>query len=600
MELSAVDKMRRTPSKIDFLEWVAVGALFLAAIALSLIRIDMTDTPWHLATARYAFTEGHWPIHNTFSYTYPDYPLYQQYPIYQTLLYLIYKVGGWEGLSLLHCGMWTAIFFLWITWSGSIRRKMFSLVWMLGLLGLQRRMILRPDILSTLLLVIMLYVIDRYRAERTWVASLLVVIQWLLVNSHQLFPLGLAVQGALLCHLAVVRTFAGTYGISPRDKGVPLLPIVLAFVGSLLVCFLSPLGTDILYVTYHTAASLHYHGKEVQEFMPFYQSRYDSILVACSTVLMIVGVFRRRKWQPFELFLWLIGVAVLAVAIRGVALYVLVCVGISGRNLMAEGGSGASSAKETGSERGEIMFRVFCAMVTLFICGGLLYVRWVSPQRSLGGTQPGIGLALGVWPYPAIKFLKQNPPPGRMINVTWYSGNPLIFELFPKHRVFVDPRFESYPRHFLLKAIEAERNGAVLQELISQYQPDWMVAEVRDPSVRKVVVGFVKEGSWELVHADTVFLILVRNVPNNSVYLAEHRLKPEAIKPLDFLIFEADLLALQQVRMAELYRDFGLGTRAEEMIRAARPAARRYRQVREAIERFKVVPDGLKHTSYKK
>ena len=193
--------MRRTLTKADFLEWVAMGGLFFAAIALSLIRIDMTDTPWHLATARYAFTEGHWPIHNTFSYTYPDYPLYQQYPIYQTLLYVVYRMGGWEGLSVLHCTMWVAVFLLWMAWAGSLRGKMLNLAWMLGLLGLQRRMILRPDIMSMLLLLILLCLIDRYRAGRTWVAALFVVVQWLLVNSHQLFPLGLAIQGALLFHL---------------------------------------------------------------------------------------------------------------------------------------------------------------------------------------------------------------------------------------------------------------------------------------------------------------------------------------------------------------------------------------------------------------
>ena len=227
-------------------------------------------------------------------------------------------------------------------------------------------------------------------------------------------------------------------------------------------------------------------------------------------------------------------------------------------------------------------------------------MRWVSPQRILGGTQPGIGLALGVWPHPAIRFLKQNPPPGRMINLTWYSANPLILDLFPEHRVFVDPRFESYPRHFLLKAVEAPRNRVVLQDLISQYQPGWMVIEVGHQSVRKLAVDLVREGGWELVHADTIFLILVRNVLDDSEYLTQHRLRPDTIAPADFLTSEPDLLALQQIRMAGLYRDFGLNTKAEEMIRAAEPAARQYRAVREGIEEFRAGPEGLRQTSRKK
>src|SRR5512136_329706 len=105
------------PIWLDLLEYLAMGGLFLALIALSLIRIGMDGTPWHLATAKYAFSEGHWPIQNTFSYTYPDYPLYQQYPIYQTILYLTYLAGGWVGLSILNCVAWFGILLLWLKWS---------------------------------------------------------------------------------------------------------------------------------------------------------------------------------------------------------------------------------------------------------------------------------------------------------------------------------------------------------------------------------------------------------------------------------------------------------------------------------------------------
>jgi len=526
---------------------------------------------------------------NTFSYTYPDYPLYQQYPIYQALLYAIYSIGGWVGLSLLHCALWLCVFIVWIMWAGTFRMKMLNLAWTLGLLALQRRMILRPDILSMLLFVFLLYLIDRYRAGRTWVVILFVFVQWLLVNSHQLFPLGILIQCALLVHLVVVRALGGRYSISQHDIGVPVLPVAFSLASSLLVCFFSPLGTGVVYVISHTATSLYYHGQDIQEFKRFYESGYDSLLVICATALAFVGAWRRKEWEPFESLLWLIGVAVLTAAVRGVTLYVLISVGIFARNLAHEVQSRAPLLENPGVELGRTFFRLFCVMVTLCMCAGIIYVRWVSPQRILGGTQPGLGRALGDWPYSSIKFLKQNPPPGRMINLTWYSANPLILELFPEYRVFVDPRFESYPRSFLLKAIEAQRNRAVLQELISEYQPDWMVAEIRDEDSRRQAIALVNLRTWELVHADTVFLILVRNVPGNSTYLDKHRLLAEDILPVDFLISEPDLLALQRIRMAELFRDFGLNEKAKKMIQAAEPAGRRYPSVKEALERFRAV-----------
>lgn len=589
-----MSKTRKVVVKSEPWEYLAMGSLFLAVIALSLIRIDTTDTPWHLATAKYAFGEGHWPIRNTFSYTYPDYPLYQQYPIYQTILYLVYRLGGWEGLSFLLCALWVTIFSLWMIWasSGSRPQKFLALAWMLGLLGFQQRMILRPDILSILLLISLLLFIDLYRKGQTWATVLFVAVQWSMVNSHQLFPLGLAIQGAFFVHLILVRLFGGRHGIARIDSMLPIWPIILAVIGSIVACFMSPLGVDIVRVPTHTASSLYYHAKDIQEFAPFYASRYALLLVVLSTTLMVVGIWRqRRQWQPFEVGLWLIGAAVLSVAIRGVALYVLICVAIFGRSFAGDEVPNANMAhRSTEGERAPRVFRIFCAAATLFLCGEILYFRWVAPERILGGTQPGIGLSLGDWPSEAIKFIRQNPPPGRMINLSWYSGNPLILELFPQHPVFVDPRFESYPRDFLIQAIEGGRKREALDRLILQYQPDWMVAELRDSEVLKLAGALVKEGSWELVHADSVFLILVRNLPKNCPYISRHKLKPEEIAPSDLLWTEPDLLALQQLRLADLYTNFGLHTRAEDMIQKARAVATSYPSVRHALREMDLIP----------
>jgi hypothetical protein len=575
----------------EAIEYLAMGGIFVALIALSLIRIDMTDTPWHLATAKYAFSEGRWPIHNTFSYTYPDYPLHQQYPIYQTILYMTYQAGGWAGLSVLHCLVWIGIFLLWLGWAspGSRQMKALSLAWMLGLLGLQRRMILRPDLISILLFIFLLHLFDLYRRGRSWAAGFFVVVQWFLVNSHQLFPLGLGFQGLFLGHLIIVRKFGGRYGIAETDSALPLLPVALAMGGSILVCFGSPLGTDIVYVLSHTASSLYHHGKHVQEFAPFYSDGYSFMLVLFASALGFIGIYRQRShWQPFEIGLWFTGVVVLSAAIRGVALYVLICVGVFGRSFARNEVSERYTVDEDASgKRAQIMFRTFCATLTLFMCAEIVYSRWVTPSRILGGTQPGIGLSLGVWPVETIKFLKENPPPGRMINLSWYSGNPLILELFPRYHVFVDPRFESYPRDFLLQAIEAERSRGAIEGLISRYQPDWMVVEVGNRDLRKLAIELVRDKSWEIVHADTVLLTLVRNVPRNASYLAIHRLTPENIAPRDFLTSEPDLKALQQLVMAGLYKDLGLHSRAREMIQAAESVAGSFGVVQDALQKIK-------------
>ena len=177
-----------------------------------------------------------------------------------------------------------------------------------------------------------------------------------------------------------------------------------------------------------------------------------------------------------------------------------------------------------------------------------------------------------------------------MINLSWYSGNALIFELFPQHRVFVDGRFEAYPHEFILQTIKAEKSREALESLISQFQPDWMVAEVRNPDVRKMAIELIRDKSWVLVHADTVLLTLVRNVSKNDNYIALHSIKPENIDPKDFLTSEPDLQALQQLVMAELFQDLGLNSRSREMIVAAESVAGRYGVVQNALEKLKKIP----------
>jgi hypothetical protein len=582
-------------SKPLTIEKIALGALFFATFALSLVRMDMVDTPVHLATAREAFATGHWPVTNTFSYTYPDHPLYQQYPLYQTLLYVVQVLGGWEALSVLHAALWLLILPLWFRWGGGLRAAaLLNATWLLALLGLRQRMLLRPDVLTILLFVCLLLAVDSYRRRKTWVASLFVALQWVMANSHQLYPLGLATQGALLVHVVTTRRLGGWWGISAEDGKLPVWPLVLALLMSLLACFATPLGLEIIRTPLYTASTVFYHRKHVDELAPFFAKPATLAMVTLATVLAAVSFWRSRKnWQPFDLFLWLMFAGMVSVAIRGVALYTAVCVGLFARNWVRGGSSRANTVFRQVGWKGSagMITRLAAACLTVAVCFLICYVQWVNPPRGLlgGGPQPGIGMALGVWPTKATEFLKGYPPPGRMLNIPWYTANWLIWDLYPYHRVFVDPRFEAYPRGFLVDSIEAEKDDALLANEISRYQPNWIVAEVRRREIQQRVANLLRKGEWVLVYADTVLMVLVRNTAESAPYIAAHQLDPAQIAPRDYLngTFYPDLLALQQIRVASLLADLGQAEMSRNLIRKAEPLAGRYGTVRDALEEFR-------------
>ena len=115
-----------------------------------------------------------------------------------------------------------------------------------------------------------------------------------------------------------------------------------------------------------------------------------------------------------------------------------------------------------------------------------------------------------------------------------------------------------------------------------------MVAEIRNPDVRKIAIELIRDKSWVLVHPGTVLLTLVRNVSKNDNYIALHSIKLENIDPRDFLTSEPDLQALQQLVMAELFQDLGLNSRSRQMIKAAESVAGRYGIVKNALEKLKI------------
>ena len=199
--------------------------IIVTGVALALIRVMAVNLPWHLATARLALATGHWPEVNTFSYTFPDYPLYQQYPAFQAAMWAIFRVAGWAGLSAATAVGWVAAFLLIVRWAGPLRQgARFHVLWMLALWALQRRMVLRPDMFSMLAFGVELLALDAFARGRTRALALVPLAHLLWTNSHQLWPLSLVIQAMFVADLAWRRDLpprapgrAGVRGVGAAD-----------------------------------------------------------------------------------------------------------------------------------------------------------------------------------------------------------------------------------------------------------------------------------------------------------------------------------------------------------------------------------------------
>ncbi len=563
----------RPSSNTLAIEWIAGIAIILALLAFGTVRIACGDIAWHLATAKVAFLSGSWPVTNTFSHTFPGHPLYQQYPLFDSLVFVVHRVGGWSGLSVLLAAGWLTVFLLFVRWAGPWSwAARLGLAWMIGMMAFQRRMILRPDMLTMLWLGCMLIAIDAYLHGRRRAIWLVPLIHLCWVNSHQLFPLSFGVQGLLIAHLLLARW--GRLGIDRSDHRVPLRPVIIAAVASIGVSVISPMGLRVFEIMVHTGGTLEHHRRHIRELAYIWQRTPELVLAVACGLPAAWAVWRaRRQWSVFDMGLLAMSLGLTLLAVRGILFFSVLSIGVFARTVIRTSAAPVfdeSPARAARRAAGPIgLARPARACAALILACVVIHFRWIDPPIILGGTQPGVGRSRGDWPDAATRYLRQSPPPGPMMNMPWSLANGLL-DGVPNNRHFVDGRFEAYPRDFLLTCIESYADDQVLDRLIRETRTTWIAADHRVRGIRPRVVNLIRGGTWTPVHMDSQIVILVRACDQTSDYMRGRRLEAPPDEPPDLLPDPPQLRVRQRIHYARLLADLGRAEPAAVQLDRAR------------------------------
>lgn len=550
------------PTRAD---WLGAALVVVAAVAFSLIRVQAVNIPWHLATARLAHETGHWPALNTFSYTFPTHPVYQQYPAFQGTLYAALLLGGWGAISVISGIGWTLVLLLFARWGGPLRAgAVLHAFWMIALYALWRRIMVRPDLFSMVALGIELVALDAYARTRKWTSLVAVPLAHLLwVNSHQLFPLSLLVQGFFVAHVLAQRTRF----FRREQPPLPLAPVLAALALSVALTFATPLGFEILRGPLRTAKSLSVFRDNVAEFKRVWTMPLELVLTLLTGLPAAYGIARaRRHLDLFDVLVWVLSLALVLAAVRGLMFFGVVSIAVFQRAAARCRAADVPFVPGLGPAARTTLGLVGFAFTAL-LAGNVVYHRWVHPPLSLGGTQPGLGRSFGGWGESMTAFLRATPPPGRMLNVSNGAGDLVILDA-PGIPVFVDSRLESYPVEFLREVMAAEKDDAALDALVEAHGVQWILAEHFRPPLRARVVHLLGAG-WAPVYVDSDYTILVRDVPVNAAYLRAHRIDLSRAEPGDLLAAPLVLRAQQRAHFAALMTAIGAKGRAEAQRRAA-------------------------------
>jgi tetratricopeptide (TPR) repeat protein len=348
----------------------SAGALAVFFLAMSIQKIFIVDLWWQLRTGEWIVANGTVPSHDVLSYTVTSHEWIEMRWLYCVAAYLAWKAGGAALLVLLEAAM-AAAALLAIAWP--MRKTVATLPGMtllsLGVWAASYRFVVRPELVSYLMIPVFLFVLDGVRrgsiAKGCWA---LPALQVLWTNAHTLFVFGPVIawtfaagesarrivtkmtarenpapDGKVLQREALDSNLAGDRGrAAPRDHHGAIIDLRLAGVALAITaaCWINPyfnrgaMFPFLLFEEIHAGSVL---GTNITEFRsPFLAGQLDlnlagaALLALASAATFLVN---RRRFDLVRFVLWAALLYLGCVAIRNIALFAFVATWVSLRNL---------------------------------------------------------------------------------------------------------------------------------------------------------------------------------------------------------------------------------------------------------------------------
>jgi len=541
---------------------VGVFGLFIAIFAMALRPVVDNDLFWHLATGRYIWATGAVPHADPFSWTAPGRAWIAHEWLTETLLYPLYTHGGYPALMLVWASVITAAFAVSYATARLLGAARPIAVGVTGLAAVasDHTWGVRPQMLSLLLTALTVWVLTRAvvtgRARALWGLPPLLAL-W--ANLHGGFIFGLVIIGLA----ALARTCEG---LSPHPHplsltgergansphppspsqgvgkptmvvGAPPLPRVgrgaldrrpqprgqlamgwgvragtlwLVFAASLAACLINPNGLKgLIYPFTYLGdnASTRYIAEWVSP--NFHQGQYQ--LFEALILALVVGVaFSPRRPRLADVLLALLFTHLALVSVRNINLFSivvapLIAVYLSGawRGLwprvwaVGDGGTGVPARRYRPVTRPVAALNLTLAAV---IAGAMLVIS--APNLTAGHNT---AIQAQRYPAGAVAYLRARHLQGPMLN-SYDWGGYLIWNLYPRARVYIDGRPDMYGDRFVDAFVRAW-----------QAQPGWQ-ATLRRQGVRLVLVeptsglGHALAGApgWRVAYRDKVAVLYAR------------------------------------------------------------------------------------------
>lgn len=505
-----------------------LAACFLLIFLFAFRRDIDYDIGFHLRAGQWILENHSFPQKDVFTYTVNQNDYVDLHWLYQVAEYLVYQGGGYAGLSLVHLVLILAAFSLTV-----LRMRLenpppwaYAFLLLPAVLAIEIRFLVRPEIVSWVLLIFTLLILDLRANHQRNFLFLLPLIQVLWVNVEGLFILGWVAMGAY---------WIGGWIHSKRPDPALLKFGLLSLAADLLnPYFLRGVFFPFLLFTRLQGSNVFKH--YISEFqspwslvqdpampflpaIPIYAYRIFGLVL-----LVLVGMdFKRRKAQ--ELLLVAAFFFLSCAAIRNVPLFFWVALPVAAaalKNLLTFHPLPAKLALSPASSR---KLAVALALGIL-LAGARVATRayYVSDRRVI---HTGLGLDEDRFPIKAAQFMGAEGLHGRLLNDLAFGGWLIWKGPSP---VFIDGRLEVVQEDLFTQYRDSFYPGG-LMPLLSRWDVRFILF---DPMMNTQWFTQLRTmPDWRLVYFDDVCALYARKdaaVPGTPTSWAQ-RLRQYGLDP---------------------------------------------------------------------
>jgi hypothetical protein len=495
--------------------WLSLDRLLLVLIFVAVFTMAVrvpadTDTWWHLVSGRYIVQNQTIPLTDPFSHTRLGAPWIDHGWLAQILLYALYALGGWAGLSLGVAAIVT-LAFVWVYRAspGNSFLRAFGVVW--AAITSSLIWVARPQIISFLLTALVAYLLDSYKRHNGKLLPWLPLIVLVWANIHGGYAIAFML---MLCYVAgeAANRLLGHRG-DPVLSWRQILHLCLVIGLSFLAVGINPNTWQMWLYPLRTVGI-----GVLRSFIQEWQSpdfhlvwQQPFLILLLLTILALARSGRRADLTDLALLaLW---TASALLAVRNIAIFAIIAVPILVRYGTAAWERQLNSWQELEWAQPWLRAggRPLASSQKLGILNWLLLtlvavaaLSRIYLQLTPAAIEESIRASL---PVDAVTYVQDQHPPGPMFN-SYNWGGYLLFTLWPDYPVFVDGRTDLYDDAFLRQYLTLYLADDGWEALLDQYKIRLVVVETNS-----VLAKFLRlDPAWHEAYDDEMAVVFTRGV----------------------------------------------------------------------------------------